>query len=125
MLVGSFFSWWYGVGWLTLMRKTGARITGVLRFFSVTQLLGSLFAPFRQISAGSMQGGTLAVQLRAWGDKQFSRVIGAIVRSMLIICGVAGALFYAVVGLVLFIFWPLLPALPLVGFLLMVTGFKL
>lgn len=125
MLLGSFFSWWYGVGWLTLGRKIGARINGVLQFFSVTQLLGSLFAPFRQISAGGVQGGTLAVHLRAWGDKQFSRVIGAVVRLMLIICGVAGVLFYSVVGLVLLIFWPLLPALPAVGFLLMVTGFKL
>ena len=113
------------MGWLTLVRKIGARVNGVLQFFSVTQLLGSLFAPFRQISAGSVQGGTLGTQLRAWGDKQFSRVIGAIVRLMLIVCGVAGVLFYSVFGLVILIFWPLLPALPIIGFLLMVTGFKL
>jgi hypothetical protein len=125
MLVGSFFSWWYGVGWLTLGRRIAARTTGVLKFFSVGQLAGSLFAPFRQISAGRVQGGSLSMQLRAWGDKQFSRVIGAVVRLMLIACGLVGALFYALVGVVLIIFWPLLPVFPIIGLVLMATGFKL
>lgn len=124
MLLPSFFSWWYGVGWLSLGRKVSGRIVGVLRFFSVGQLAGSLFAPFRQISAGRVQG-PLGVQLRAWGDKQFSRVIGAIVRLMLIACGLLTAIFYVVAGVIMMFFWPLLPVLPLIGIILMLTGFKI
>lgn len=124
MLLTTFFSWWYGVGWLTLGRKVGGRVSGVLRFFSVVQLATSLFAPFRQISAGRVQG-PLGVQLRAWGDKQFSRVIGAVVRSLLILCGLAAAAFYAVTGFIMIVAWPVLPAMPLLGIILMVSGFKL
>ena len=124
MLLTTFFGWWYGVGWLTLGRKVGGRVTGVLRFFSVGQLATSLFAPFRQISAGRVQG-PLGVQLRAWGDRQFSRVIGAVVRLLLIGCGFVAAAFYAVLGAIMMVFWPLLPAMPLIGIILMVSGFKL
>jgi hypothetical protein len=124
MLLTTFFSWWYGVGWLTLGRKVGGRVSGVLRFFSVMQLATSLFAPFRQISAGRVQG-PLGVQLRAWADKQFSRFIGAIVRSLLILCGLLCAAGYALFGFVMMILWPLLPAMPLVGIILMASGFKI
>lgn len=123
MLLTTFFSWWYGVGWFSLGRKVGGRINGVLKFFSVAQLAASLFAPFRQISAGQVQG-PLGVQLRAWGDKQFSRVIGAIVRLMLIACGLIGALLYGVLGLAMLLVWPFLPVLPLVGLVLMLSGFR-
>jgi hypothetical protein len=123
MLLTAFFSWWYGVGWLSLGRKVGGRVNGVLKFFSVGQLATSLFAPFRQISAGNVQG-PLGVQLRAWGDKQFSRVIGAIVRLLLIICGIVGAFLYGVLGLIMLVIWPLLPVFPLIGLVLTVSGFK-
>lgn len=124
MLIAAFFSWWYGVGWLTLGRKVGGRINGALSFFSVTQLATSLFAPFRQISAGRVQG-PLGVQMRAWGDRQFSRIIGAIVRLLLIFVGLISAGLYAVFGGIMLVFWPVLPALPVVGMVLMITGYRL
>lgn len=123
MLLPAFFSWWYGEGWLSLARKVNGRVTGVLKFFSVGQLAMSLFAPFRQISAGRVQG-PLGVQLRAWGDKQFSRVIGAIVRLLLIFCGLIGALLYGVLGLAMMVLWPLLPAVPIVGLVLSISGVR-
>jgi hypothetical protein len=123
MLLPTFFSWWYGEGWLSLGRKVSGRVTGVLKFFSVGQLATSLFAPFRQISAGRVQG-PLGMQLRAWGDKQFSRVIGAVVRLLLIFCGLIGAFLYGVLGIIMMVLWPLLPAIPAVGLMLAVTGVK-
>jgi hypothetical protein len=65
------------------------------------------------------------VQLRAWGDKQFSRVIGAVVRLMLIICGLAGALLYGALGVTMLLVWPLLPFVPLVGIVLTIAGYRL
>jgi hypothetical protein len=124
MILATFFAWWYGVGWMTLVQKVSGRITGVLSFFSVTQLLLSLFAPFRQISAGRVQG-PLGIQFRAWVDRLFSRGIGAVVRSLLILTGLIGVSFYAVLGLIMIIFWPVLPALPILGLILMASGYKI
>lgn len=121
MLILAALTWWYTTGWLMLATRIGGRIQGTLRFFSVGQLLGSLFAPYRQISAGRVQG-PLAVQLRAWGDRQFSRVIGAIVRLILVIIGVISALTMTLSGLLLLFAWPLVPVLPFVGVWLMSNG---
>ncbi|HSE61391.1 MAG TPA: hypothetical protein VLA88_03785 [Candidatus Saccharimonadales bacterium] len=124
MLIATFFAWWYGVGWMTLVQKVSGRVTGVLSFFSVGQLLTSLFAPFRQISAGRVQG-PLGVIMRAWVDRLFSRGIGAIVRSLLILTGLCCAAFYGVLGVVMIVFWPVLPVLPLLGLVLMISGYKI
>ena len=114
MVIFSLFSWWYTTGWLTLMQKCGARLQGVLKFFSVGQLLGSLFAPFRQISAGRVQG-PLNVQLQALGDRIFSRAIGAVVRSMIIVFGLIIAVVAALLCVIFIAVWPLLPLAPFIG----------
>lgn len=124
MLAVALLKWWYGVGWLTLMRRVGVSVQNVLNFFSVGQLAGSLFAPFRQISAGRVQG-PLGVQLRAFGDRLFSRGIGAVVRSLLIVFGLLIALLSGVWGLAVMIIWPFLPLLPLSGLFLMLNGYIL
>lgn len=96
------------------MQRVGARVKGVLDFFSVGLLAGSLFAPYRQISA-SGGNGTAGDQLRAFGDRLFSRVIGAVIRSALIVIGLVSALAVGVVGLIIVAAWPILPVLPIVG----------
>ncbi|MGH7196772.1 MAG: hypothetical protein ACREGJ_03340 [Candidatus Saccharimonadales bacterium] len=121
MFVPLLISWWYGPGWLKLMTRVGGRVQGVLNFFSVGLLAGSLFAPFRQISAGRVQG-PLGVQLSAWFDRQFSRVIGAIVRMLLILAGLLLAAITGLVGLLLVVAWPLIPLAPIIGFMLMSGG---
>lgn len=119
MVIFSLFSWWYTKGWLTLVRAGGGRIKGVLNFFSVPLLAGSLFAPFRQISAGRPTGGSLSVQLQAFGDRLFSRFMGAIIRSFLIIIGIVTvAVTAAIVGVILLL-WPVVPFAPVVSALWM------
>lgn len=116
MVIFSLFSWWYTTGWLTLAQKCGAQLQGVLKFFSVGQLAGSLFAPFRQISAGRVQG-PLNVQLQALGDRIFSRAIGAVVRSMLIVLGLIITVMAAAICVAFVVVWPFLPLAPFVGLL--------
>ena len=117
-MFGSFFVWWYGLGWAQLMNRVWGRIVRVLNFFSVGLLLGSLFAPFRQISAGSASG-SLEKQFRAWGDLLFSRMIGAVVRLMLVFVGLLSAILMGLFGLIVIVVWPFLPAAPLIGIFLM------
>lgn len=97
---------------------------GVLRtadFFSVGLLLKTLFNPFRQISAAPV-GGDLSVQLSAFFDKMFSRVIGAVVRSMVVIIGILMILLRFLWMIVEIIMWLALPLMPFIGIILWQMG---
>ncbi len=99
------------------MQKVSGRVKGAMDFFSVGQLAGSLFAPYRQISAGQVHG-TAGDQLRAFGDRIFSRVFGAVIRTMLIFVGLLFATILGAVGMILIAVWPLIPVLPIIGIFL-------
>lgn len=121
MIIFSLVSWWYGAGWLTLLHKIEARIRGVLGFFSVPLLAGSLFAPFRQIAAGRVNG-SLSVMVQAWADRTFSRAVGFVVRSFLIVIGLLTVVLVAAVGFGMLLLWPFVPLLPLAGVVLLGMG---
>jgi len=119
MLIIALFSWWYTVGWAQLGRRAAARIGGVLDFFSVGMLLKSLFAPFRQISVGRVQG-SLDAKIRAWADLQISRLIGAMVRLAVIAFGLIAMVVMVVVSVGLLLLWPIVPAAPFIALVIMV-----
>lgn len=107
MLVVSFFSWWYGQGWLGVAKNIGPRLAGIAEVFSVTQLLRTLFAPWRRII--TYPGSSLPEKIRAWGDNVFSRAVGFVVRLIVLFVAliiIAFAAFFSVIELVI---WPLLP----------------
>ncbi len=83
----------------------------MLEFFSVGLLARTLFAPFRQISVGKVQG-SLDTQLRAWADRQISRAIGALVRLAVICFGLLATAIMLVVSLALLLLWPFVPVVP-------------
>lgn len=115
MLILSFFSWWYSSGWKQVFDNFMPRIRNVANSFSVSQLLRTLFAPWRRII--SYPGASLNDKMRAWGDNLFSRIIGFIVRLGVLL---TAFLTLAVVGLLTaaeLIIWPLLP-LAVVGCLI-------
>ena len=93
----------------------------MLETFSVALLLRTLFDPFRQISAGQVRG-SFDAQLRAMGDRLFSRVFGAVVRCIFIFIGLIGALGVGLFGLVELLVWPFIPFLPVIGIVLAVVG---
>jgi len=112
MLLIGLFSWWYSTGWVQLTQRLLARLISLLDFFSIGLLFRTLFSPFKQISVGRVQG-SVETQLRAWGDLQISRVIGAMVRLAVIAFGLVATLLLIVVDLLVLILWPLVPVLPL------------
>lgn len=114
MLILSLLSWWYTAGWGQLARRARVRIAGALDFFSVGQLLGSLFAPFRQISVGRVQG-SLNTQMHAWADRQISRAIGAMVRLTVICVGLIATVMMVAVAAGLLLLWPLVPFVPVIA----------
>ena len=120
MLV-AFFLWWYGPGWKRQVAKAKDRLAGIADMFSIGLLLRTLFSPFRQISAGKVDG-SLNTKMQAMVDRGFSRVIGAVMRSFMIILGAVALLLTCVIGGLVLLAWPLVPILPIVGIILSATG---
>ena len=122
MLITGLFQWWYGQGWLNKFRLSRISLSKTADFFSIGILAKTLFAPFRQISATSGVNDTIGEKLRAAFDKLFSRVIGAVMRTGMIIIGLIALAINAVflgLGLVL---WPLIPLMPIAGITLLIVG---
>lgn len=121
MFLVGIMSWWYGDGWRGRAKMIAGRISRMNDYFSVGLLLSTLFSPFRQISAGSIDG-PIGAQLRALGDKLISRMIGAIIRSFMIIFGLVVIVLQSIIGVIVLIFWLVIPLFPVIGLLIMVIG---
>lgn len=121
MFIVGLFSWWYSAGWRQRVTYAGERLASVFDYFSVDLLLKTLFSPFRQISAGSVKG-PIGVQMRALLDQLISRIIGCIVRSLMIMIGSISLFLTAVIHGLFIIGWAVLPAAPIIGIILAVKG---
>lgn len=120
MFIVGLLTWWYGAGWKLRVLQVRDRIYTMFDYFSIDLLLRTLFAPFRQISAGKVQG-PLGVQLRAFVDRLISRCIGCVVRSIVIVIGIGALTLTSVIGLVVVVAWAFVPVAPLIGFVLAVA----
>lgn len=112
MLLSDFLIWWYGSGWKQAAKNIKSRLQSVADNFSVSQLLGTLFEPWRRII--SYPGASLGEKLRAWADNMFSRVIGFIVRFFVLIAALVVAIAVIILTLVEVLIWPLLPVSPII-----------
>lgn len=85
----------------------GSRLSGLASTFSVSQLLRTLFAPWRRII--SYPGASLGERFRAWGDNMFSRAVGFVVRLIVLFTALLVAIAVIIFSLVELVVWPLLP----------------
>ncbi len=122
MFLVGLISWWYGRGWTDQWARTTQRFATTLDFFSIGQLLSTLFSPFRQISAGNGSDGTFGGAMRAFLDKLISRVIGSIIRFFTILFGVVVIIVQAFYSFVVLFAWWFVPLLPIVGAILFAIG---
>ena len=109
-------------GWIEQWGRILQRFKATLDFFSVGQLMSTLFAPFRQISTSPGSDGSFASVMRGFVDKLISRIIGAIVRTGTILVGLLVILFQALYVVALMIIWWFLPLFPIAGLILFVIG---
>lgn len=107
MFISAFFSWWYGQGWLKVANSFKPRLGSLARTFSVNQLLGTLFAPWRRII--TYPGASLAERFRAWGDNIFSRTIGFIVRLLVLLAALIMSVVVSLLTLIELVAWPVIP----------------
>lgn len=122
MFLVGLISWWYGRGWVGQWKRIASRFSATLEFFSIGQLLGTLFSPFRQISANAGTNGSIGAAFAAFVDQLISRVIGAFVRFFTVLIGIIAIVLQALYELAIMIAWWFVPALPIVGFILLAVG---
>ena len=115
-------SWWYTRGWGDFLHRTGERLANLADFFSIGLLFKTLFAPFRQISAESSKHSSLDVRLRMALDRLVSRIIGAIVRTFILIAGIICLLLAVIFSAVATVLWPLVPLAPITGIIVTIMG---
>lgn len=121
MLFVSLIQWWYTDGWRRRAHIANMQLDSVIDYFSVDLLIKTLFSPYRQISAGKVDG-PLGVQLRAFADRIISRIIGAMIRLVILFVGMITIALNVLVGIGILILWGITPALPIVGVVLAIMG---
>ena len=114
-------SWWYGAGWMARVASLKESLASSYDYFSIGQLARTLFAPYRQISAGKVNG-PIGVKWRAFVDRSMSRIIGAFVRLLFIVVGSVWMVLQVVFGGILIALWAFIPFMPLIGFVAMLSG---
>ena len=121
MLLIDILKWWYVPGFSVLLGALKTTFLQTLDHFSFGTLLTTLFAPFRQIDAGST-GRSFSDKFQAWLSRLISRLVGFFVRIFIFLVGLIVLLLKAVMSLVMLIFWPVAPILPVVFVVCMVLG---
>ncbi len=123
MAILEMFTWWYVSGWGVFLQKIRIFLGNVIDFFSMSDLLRTLFQPFRQISAASASAeSSLDLKFHMFIDRLISRLVGFFSRLVLIFAGVLIICIVGILSFVLVVLWPLVPLTPLAGLILAFTG---
>jgi hypothetical protein len=124
MAIPNFFLWWYTNGWAFFIRQSIEKCIHINEYFSIPDLLKTLFRPFRQISANE-RGKGLEGALHVFLDQTISRFVGMLARTFIIIAGLIAFFLSLAVTVITAILWPLLPIAPIIGLVLSVIGVML
>lgn len=119
MILVGLLKWWYIDGWIDQLSRSKLSMAKMADTFSIGLLMKTWFSPFRQISADDT-GNNIQAKLAAFGNRLFSRLIGAFMRSLLIILGTVVLLLLSIINGIKLLMWPIMPIMPLAGLLMMV-----
>lgn len=124
MFIASLFRWWYLAGWKRHAGIAMARLESALDYFSPGLLITTMFSLFRQDGAGQVEG-PLEVKFQAFLGRLISRIIGAAIRSIVLVIGLVVITLIAVGSSVWLMMWAVMPLFPIIGFILYVAGVDL
>lgn len=116
MIVLSLFEWWYGAGWKSAITHSQKRVIDACRLFEIPTLLLTIFSPWRRIITAP--GAGLGAHVRAAADNAISRLVGLIVRSLVLISAGLIIALASIVSLVELLLWPFIPV-SVVGFVVL------
>lgn len=86
-------------------------------YFSLPILLKSLFSPWRKYKWIYPKGFDLVEFFNTLISNTFSRILGAIMRVILIIAGILFQIFVVIIGAIIFLAWMLIPFIAVACFL--------
>lgn len=89
----------------------------ILNYFSVGLLLKTFFSPWRRIQVSYGKGFDIGRYLSAFSSNLIFRLLGAIVRSFLILVALLIELLIIALGIIVVLGWFLLPLLLIAGFI--------
>ena len=112
MLFIDFLQWWYGRGWMLRVQLLGEHIRGVFNFFSVGTLVKTLGSPWRQNISAARNDQGLQAHVSAFLDNLVSRMVGAVVRLVMLFIAVLSVLVVLVMNMLYIALWPALPLAP-------------
>lgn len=121
MFIVGLLRWWYSAGWTRRGQMVMDGLHRTTDYFSIGLLLRTMFSLFRQDGAGSVDG-PLTAKLEAFGGALISRFIGAGIRTIVLIMGCLTIIVRSLVGALLLILWLFVPIAPIIGFIVMMTG---
>jgi hypothetical protein len=107
MVALSLLQWWYGHGWLSAVEHSEQRLKNTYRLFSIPILLRTLFSPWRRII--TTPGASIGDHIRAAVDNAVSRMIGFIVRLIVLLTAGLLLLLASILSLLELLSWPLIP----------------
>ena len=122
MILADLVFWWYSNGFKSFIEKLFDKLKSTADFFSILDLLRTLFSPFRQISAEATSNLALDVRFHAFLDRLFSRFFGAFIRIFIIFFGLIVLVAQSILSFILILFYPLLPFAPLACLVLYFNG---
>jgi hypothetical protein len=99
--------WWYGQGWKNLVDQSAKRFRKLSQFFSLPLLSRTLFSPWRRIITFPAKG--IGNRIRASVDNLVSRMVGFVVRVLVILTAVILMILLGVFCIIELVVWPLLP----------------
>ncbi|OGZ19079.1 MAG: hypothetical protein A2175_02030 [Candidatus Nealsonbacteria bacterium RBG_13_42_11] len=88
-----------------------------LNYFSIPLLLKTLFSPWHRYKVSYGRGFDFGRYFEAFFSNLIFRILGAIIRTLLIIIGLLMEVFIVLGGLIAFFCWLVLPAILIVGFI--------
>ena len=114
-------TWWYGDGLAAKAQLLKAKLDNSADFFSIKILVRTLFSPYRQISAAKVSG-PINQLLQAFFDQLVSRLIGFILRTLVIWFGLVVIALQLLLDFFVLILWLVMPFLPIAGVVLWLVG---
>jgi hypothetical protein len=116
--------WWYLHGWSWAAEYMFVKNNQqIIKYFSLNDLIRTLFAPYRQTFAGK-RGYSVGEKLRAVVDSAVSRAVGLVVRVFIICAAIISLAVNTVSSVLVVIIWPVIPVLPIIGVFLMLAEFS-
>lgn len=109
VLLLRYFKWHYAHATGEILKAWAAILWFNLNYFSVGLLLESFFSPWRRIVWDYGRGFDVGRYLFIFASNLVSRILGAVMRSFLIVAGVAIELLLVGLGILLLLAWFLLP----------------